>query len=353
MLSLRASDYLGPQVLCSKGEPGEEVRKVRSASEGRYEWPMSLPVEGAEPLPWFRPREPLYPPPAYQRYPRYTVPYRPFPEGLPFPAERPTSPPYYRGGSLKHRILHPPPSIRIVEPPAALLAAAPLSAPPIPLAEGPRLAVSSMHPPGGASRLHYPAYFLKGSIIQLGTGLLKKVEDLHTEDFVTSANVSRDLRIDSSRVLQMATGDSVATLSFSVGQNQVQVRRLQLRNGRSRPPGLLQVTVEAPVEHPFFVFNRGWSSCNPERSLQRYRLQCQRLSVGDVCISLTHRAAKSLDAPPSRGDARGARSAPKTDPMNPLSIGAQSGGARKRRWSAPDQVTTHAGLPMPQRTATT
>ncbi|EEC01063.1 hypothetical protein IscW_ISCW000694 [Ixodes scapularis] len=226
MLSLRASDYLGPQVLCSKGEPGEEVRKVRSASEGRYEWPMSLPVEGAEPLPWFRPREPLYPPPAYQRYPRYTVPYRPFPEGLPFPAERPTSPPYYRGGSLKHRILHPPPSIRIV-------------------------------------------------------------------------------------------------------------------------------TVEAPVEHPFFVFNRGWSSCNPERSLQRYRLQCQRLSVGDVCISLTHRAAKSLDAPPSRGDARGARSAPKTDPMNPLSIGAQSGGARKRRWSAPDQVTTHAGLPMPQRTATT
>lgn len=335
MLSLRASDYLGPQVLCSKGEPGEEVRKVRSASEGRYEWPMSLPVEGAEPLPWFRPREPLYPPPAYQRYPRFPYAARPFPEGLPFPPE--ASPPagYYRGGSLKHRILHPPPSIRIVEPPAALLAAAPLSAPPIPLAEGPRLAVSSMHPPGGASRLHYPAYFLKGSIIQLGTGLLKKVEDLHTEDFVTSANVSRDLRIDSSRVLQMATGDSVATLSFSVGQNQV------------------QVTVEAPVEHPFFVFNRGWSSCNPERSLQRYRLQCQRLSVGDVCISLTHRAAKSLDAPPSRGDGRGARSAPKTDPMNPLSIGAQSGGARKRRWSAPDQVTTHAGLPMPQRTATT
>lgn len=236
MLSLRASDYLGPQVLCSKGEPGEEVRKVRSASEGRYEWPMSLPVEGAEPLPWFRPREPLYPPPAYQRYPRFPYAARPFPEGLPFPPE--ASPPagYYRGGSLKHRILHPPPSIRIVEPPAALLAAAPLSAPPIPLAEGPRLAVSSMHPPGGASRLHYPAYFLKGSIIQLGTGLLKKVEDLHTEDFVTSANVSRDLRIDSSRVLQMATGDSVATLSFSVGQNQVQVRvQVRVPTGAADP----------------------------------------------------------------------------------------------------------------------
>ncbi|CAN7992099.1 unnamed protein product [Ixodes hexagonus] len=410
MLSLRPSDYLGPQALCGKpaggAEPSEELRRARSASEGGAEWPSSmsggagLPVDAPEHPPWFHPHEPLYQFPAYQRYllPRYAPPYplprRPYPQLLslpflaapspkrrssPYPGERPASPcrtppgpsfdkeaagrPAYRAptvgggreGSLKHRILHPPPSIHIVEPPASLLANAPLSAPPIPLsrAELPRLAVSSMHPPGAArSALHYPAYFIRGSIIQLGTGLLKKVEDLQTQDFVTSANVSRDLRIDSSRVLKIAeaSGDPVATLSFSVGQNQV------------------QVTVEAPVEHPFFVFNRGWSSCNPERSLQRYRLQCQRLSVGDVCISLTHRAGKArsgLDAPlcTAKGTppSAAASCAPKTDPMNPLSIGAPSasGKARKRRWSAPDQValdggvTTHTGLPMPERTATT
>lgn len=51
----------------------------------------------------------------------------------------------------------------------------------------------------------------------------------------------------------------------------------------------VQVTVEATLEHPFFVFGQGWSSCEPERSLHRYGLDCQRLSVGDVCISLTHK----------------------------------------------------------------
>ena len=54
---------------------------------------------------------------------------------------------------------------------------------------------------------------------------------------------------------------------------------------------VFQVTVEAMMEHPFFVFGQGWSSCSPERTMQRYGLACQKLSVGDVCISLTHKDA--------------------------------------------------------------
>lgn len=301
-------------------------------------------------------------------------------------------------GSLKHRILHPPPSINITEPPPAVLDSAPLSAPPIRSSREdampspkfarvdpvmPRLAVSaspssskaeipSSHTPTPA--LHYPAYFMKGSIIQLGNGLLKKVEDLNTDDFIHSASVSRDLRIDSSRVVRIADppgsseAGAVALLSFSVGQNQV------------------QVTVEAPTEHPFFVFNQGWSSCSPERSLQRYRLRCHQLTVGDVCISLTHRSTlKSqasptpqpllpLERPPSlkaeslieasgetsrsvvvtgaSSELRRAATAVKADPMNPLSIGEQ-GNKRKRRWSAPDQVAGGENIPVPERTATT
>ena len=50
-----------------------------------------------------------------------------------------------------------------------------------------------------------------------------------------------------------------------------------------------QVTVQASIEHPFFVFGQGWSSVNPERTLSRYRLPCKQLKVGDICISLTHR----------------------------------------------------------------
>lgn len=49
------------------------------------------------------------------------------------------------------------------------------------------------------------------------------------------------------------------------------------------------MTVEATLEHPFFVFGQGWSSCSVSRSLARYGLDCQKLTVGDVCISLTHK----------------------------------------------------------------
>ena len=48
-----------------------------------------------------------------------------------------------------------------------------------------------------------------------------------------------------------------------------------------------QVTVEAPMEHPFFVFGQGWSAVQPERSVVSYGLVCHPLAVGDVCVSLT------------------------------------------------------------------
>ena len=47
--------------------------------------------------------------------------------------------------------------------------------------------------------------------------------------------------------------------------------------------------MEATLEHPFFVFGQGWSSCSVTRTLARYGLDCQKLNVGDVCISLTHK----------------------------------------------------------------
>jgi hypothetical protein len=72
---------------------------------------------------------------------------------------------------------------------------------------------------------------------------------------------------------------------------------------------VLQVEFESTLEHPFFVFDQGWASCYPERTLQCYGLKCHQLQVGDVCISLTPRTNSNKRA------------------ENP----------RKRRWSAPDQ----------------
>ena len=81
-------------------------------------------------------------------------------------------------------------------------------------------------PPPGSSHLQYPSHFMKGSIIQLANGSLKRVEELQTEDFVNSAEISADLKVDSSTVEKIEENLEAGTamLSFSVGEHKVQVR---------------------------------------------------------------------------------------------------------------------------------
>ena len=131
------------------------------------------------------------------------------------------------------------------------------------------------------------------------------------------------------------------------------------------------------MEHPFFVFGQGWSSCSPERTLQRYGLSCHRLIVGDVCISLTHKdvssaahgsrgslsdrlrgatdfsAARLLSSTPrsrqDRGDSsdyprdlslqRSQEAVPLTSTSSVTATSHQQQHVRKRRWSAPDQYS--------------
>lgn len=47
--------------------------------------------------------------------------------------------------------------------------------------------------------------------------------------------------------------------------------------------------IDAGLEHPFFVYGKGWASCNPDGTYQLYGLKCQRLQVGDICISMKQR----------------------------------------------------------------
>ena len=249
--------------------------------------------------------------------------------------------PFGKEGSRKHRILKPP-NISILEPNKSdsMVQSAPLSAPPIPVVRRqdflkrisdseinafskesivepnnchnitsfahqrrksvphtstykslPSLATAdtpsdASHylvpnenclPIEGHNRLQYPVYFQKGSIIQLGNGNVKRVEEMSTQDFIESATDSPDLCADCSEVIKIEEKMKSCSvlLSFSVGR------------------GKVPVTVEAPVEHPFFVFHKGWSSFSPERSHLRYGLKCRRLRVGDNCVSLTPRSSSA------------------------------------------------------------
>lgn len=55
-------------------------------------------------------------------------------------------------------------------------------------------------------------------------------------------------------------------------------------------------TMEVDLEHPFFVYGKGWSSISPEKSLSCYDLPCLRLSEGDMCISLSPRPSAGSTA---------------------------------------------------------
>uniref|UniRef100_A0A2K6U7C4 AXH domain-containing protein n=1 Tax=Saimiri boliviensis boliviensis TaxID=39432 RepID=A0A2K6U7C4_SAIBB len=70
-----------------------------------------------------------------------------------------------------------------------------------------------------------PPCFMKGSIIQLANGELKKVEDIKTEDFIQSAEISNDLKIDSSTVERIEDSHSpgMVVIQFAVGEHRAQM----------------------------------------------------------------------------------------------------------------------------------
>ncbi|KAL8195164.1 UNVERIFIED_CONTAM: hypothetical protein K2H54_047364 [Gekko kuhli] len=123
---------------------------------------------------------------------------------------------------------------------------------------------------------HLPSHFMKGAIIQLATGELKRVEDLQTQDFVRSAEVSGGLKIDSSTVvdIQESPWQGFVTLHFVVGEQQS------------------KVSIDVPPEHPFFVYGQGWSSCSPERTARLFALPCHRLQEVKLSIEGRSNAGK-------------------------------------------------------------
>lgn len=98
-----------------------------------------------------------------------------------------------------------------------------------------------------------PPYFIKGSIIQLANGELKRVEDLKTEDFIQSAEISSELKIDSSTVerIDASHASPFAVVQFSVGEHRAQVSSVR----RAR-------TVSEFVEYIFYNLQQPSRTCS-------------------------------------------------------------------------------------------
>ena len=73
---------------------------------------------------------------------------------------------------------------------------------------------------------NYPTHFRAGSLIQLSNGSLRPVEDLNTDDFIKSAELSNEVQIDQSVVVSITPSKEKGSvmLGFSVGKDEVQVR---------------------------------------------------------------------------------------------------------------------------------
>lgn len=127
-------------------------------------------------------------------------------------------------GSLKHRILTRP------EDACRNLAPLDLQKP----IEGQRKRLNAtMSPPRSPKKSinnnnTVPSNFTKGSLIQLANGELRKIEDMRTEDFVSSAEHSPELRLAESTVVRIeenhATGTATITLSYNQRRTQVNTK---------------------------------------------------------------------------------------------------------------------------------
>ncbi|RCN38354.1 Ataxin-1 and HBP1 module [Ancylostoma caninum] len=97
---------------------------------------------------------------------------------------------------------------------------------------------------------YIPSHFMKGTMIQMASGKLKKVEEMSSDDFLLAAPLTREFNVDASVVVEIAKASTLA-----------------------------RATLEPQLEHPFFVLGKGWCSCDPHRTAETYGLECQELKV--------------------------------------------------------------------------
>ncbi|KAF6041287.1 HBP1 [Bugula neritina] len=132
--------------------------------------------------------------------------------------------------------------------------------------------------------------FAEGTNVRIENGVIsdwKRVEDRFEEKYLDESYAPHGLRLS-----RFISKEPVLHLAFSP----VQSDGLE---GEDEETSTL--FAQCQLDHPFFVKDKGWCSCNPSLTLEHYGLQCSTLDINDVCLpphhpdaSFTRKAVKSL-----------------------------------------------------------
>uniref|UniRef100_A0A8C4RAT7 HMG box-containing protein 1 n=1 Tax=Eptatretus burgeri TaxID=7764 RepID=A0A8C4RAT7_EPTBU len=60
-------------------------------------------------------------------------------------------------------------------------------------------------------------------------------------------------------------------------------------------PSRPRLVARCPIDHPFFVQSKGWSSFQPSLTVMKYGLPCREIENGDVCLPPSHPEAHNPD----------------------------------------------------------
>lgn len=66
-----------------------------------------------------------------------------------------------------------------------------------------------------------PTNFTKGSLIELANGQLRRVEDMRTEDFISSSHKNPVLQLADTTVVKITEQPSTVLITFSYNHNKV------------------------------------------------------------------------------------------------------------------------------------
>jgi hypothetical protein len=66
---------------------------------------------------------------------------------------------------------------------------------------------------------------------------------------------------------------------------------LLLRMGSHRVDNAPDILADCPIDHPFFVKDKGWSSAQSRLTFEKFGIPCRELSIGDVCLPPDHQEA--------------------------------------------------------------